>query len=68
MRTQTTDITIHMLGVLLFAEISPSEAKLFLYDEGLVPIGMMYRTSTDTDYTTFWFEKNLQGDIVAEKP
>ena len=65
MRTQTTDMYPTMLGVLLFAEISPSEAKLFLYDEGNTPIGMMYRTSTDTDYTTFWFEKNLQGDIVA---
>lgn len=23
------------------------------------------RSSTDTVWTTFWFEKNLQGDIVA---
>jgi len=51
MRTQTTDINIHMLGVLLIAEVNPSEAKIFLYDESNTPIGMqpphdMYAVTT----------------------
>ena len=40
---------------------------IYLYDESGSPIGMQYRTSSmakDVFYT-FWFEKNLQGDIVA---
>ena len=40
---------------------------IYLYDAEGSPIGMQYRnTSYAKDYfQTFWFEKNLQGDIVA---
>lgn len=40
---------------------------IYLYDDDGSPIGMQFRTNSmakDT-YYTFWFEKNLQGDIVA---
>lgn len=32
-----------------------------------MPIGMMYRTTSYAEgaLDVFWFEKNLQGDIVA---
>ena len=37
------------------------------YDADGSPIGMQYRTTSMAkgDFYTFWFEKNLQGDIVA---
>ena len=40
---------------------------IYLYDESGSPIGMQYReTSYAADvYDTFYFEKNLQGDIIA---
>ena len=39
----------------------------YLYDESGAPIGMQYRTSSYAEnvFDTFYFEKNLQGDIVA---
>jgi len=40
---------------------------IYLYDESGSPIGMQYRTTSYAAYTfdTFYFEKNLQGDIIA---
>jgi len=40
---------------------------VFLYDENGAPIGMKYRTSAYTEdvFDCFFFEKNLQGDIIA---
>ena len=40
---------------------------IYLYDESGSPIGMQYRTSSYAAgvYDTFYFEKNLQGDIIA---
>ena len=39
----------------------------YLYDESGAPIGMQYRTSSYAEdvFDTYYFEKNLQGDIVA---
>ena len=40
---------------------------IFLYDESGAPIGLKYRTSSYTagNFNSFFFEKNLQGDIIA---
>ena len=40
---------------------------IYLYDADGSPIGMQYRTTSMAEGTfyTFWFEKNLQGDIIA---
>ena len=40
---------------------------IYLYDESGSPIGMQYRTSSYAAdaFDTFYFEKNLQGDIIA---
>ena len=40
---------------------------VYLYDEAGLPIGMMYRTSSYAQdiYDYYFFDKNLQGDIVA---
>ena len=40
---------------------------IFLYDESGAPIGMQYRTDSyaANRFDTFYFEKNLFGDIVA---
>ena len=40
---------------------------IYLYDASGSPIGMQYRTASDLEgeFATYWFEKNLQGDIVA---
>ena len=49
------------------AESWGDKLVVYLYDSAGSPIGMQYR-QTDYEITawdTFWFEKNLQGDIVA---
>ena len=40
---------------------------LYLYDESGAPVGMQYRMSSYAEgvFDTFYFEKNLQGDIVS---
>ena len=40
---------------------------VYLYDTMGTPIGMQYHKATDDENTweIYWFEKNLQGDIVA---
>ena len=42
-------------------------ALIYLYDEAGGVIGMKYHTASDSliEYASFFFEKNLQGDIVA---
>ena len=40
---------------------------MYLYDENGAPIGLQYRNKTyeKYDFDTYYFEKNLQGDIIA---
>ena len=40
---------------------------IYLYDAEGVPVGMQYRTTSMAEGTaqTYWYEKNLQGDVVA---
>jgi len=40
---------------------------VFYYDEAGLPIGLGYRTNANAEgvYTNYFFDKNLQGDIVA---
>ena len=40
---------------------------MYLYDESGAPVGLQYRNKTYGTYTfdTYYFEKNLQGDIIA---
>ncbi len=40
---------------------------VFLYDAEGSPIGMQYRDSSmdEGSFYTYWYEKNLQGDVVA---
>ena len=42
-------------------------AMIYLYDAEGSPIGMKYRggNMADGEFEEYWFEKNLQGDIVA---
>ena len=40
---------------------------MYLYDESGAPIGLQYRNKSDAKnvFYTYYFEKNLQGDIIA---
>ena len=55
-------------GSQLAGELLDNDITLiYLYDEAGGVIGMKYHTASDSlvDYTAFFFEKNLQGDVVA---
>ncbi len=62
-----TEHVYHLSGKQIEAEEWDGNLLVYLYDAEGSPIGMQYRndtTSTGTFYT-FWFEKNLQGDVIA---
>ena len=46
---------------------TPNHFLVYLYDENGAPIGLQYRNKTyeKYDFDTYYFEKNLQGDIIA---
>ena len=49
------------------AEECGNHLVLYLYDADGSPIGMQYRNTSygEGQFDTYWYEKNLQGDIVA---
>ena len=54
-------------GSQIISEEWGSNLCIYLYDSYGSPIGMQYRTNSMAEgvFYTFWFEKNLQGDVVA---
>ena len=54
-------------GSLILTEEWGTNLVVYLYDANGEPIGMRYRTSSMAEgvFYTFWFDKNLQGDVVA---
>jgi len=59
--------TYYLNGSQIIAEEWGDNLALYLYDTHGNPIGMQYRASSYAEgvFDTYWFEKNLQGDIVA---
>ena len=57
----------HLNGSTIVAEEWGNKLLIYLYDANGSPIGMQYRTTSYAEgvFDTYWFEKNLQGDIVA---
>ena len=51
----------------IIAEKWENNLLIYIYDEAGSPIGLMYRNSTYASgvYDSFFFEKNLQGDVIA---
>ena len=62
-------ITTHYLydGDLLLSEYTDTQAIVYIYDANDSPIGFKYRSSSyeNDAWDIYWYEKNLQGDIVA---
>ena len=54
-------------GGQIVAEKTGTRTIVYIYDASGAPIGMMYRTTSYAKdvWDTFWYEKNLQGDIIA---
>lgn len=54
-------------GTRLIAEKNPNETIIYIYDDYGSVIGMQYRLTTYAEDTwdVYWFEHNLQGDIVG---
>ena len=54
-------------GIQLVKEEWGNNVMIFLYDATGSPVGMQYRNSTyaEGDWDIYYYEKNLQGDIVA---
>ena len=59
--------TYYLNGSQITAEQWGDKLLVYLYDASGSPIGMMYSTTSYAEgaFDVFWFDKNLQGDIVA---
>ena len=57
----------YLAGDLIMAEAWGDKLLVYIYDASGSPIGMMYRTTSYAEdvWDIYWYEKNLQGDIVA---
>ena len=62
-----TEHVYHLDGSRIIAEEWGNSLCIYLYDAEGTPVGMQYRSKSMAEgvFHTFWFEKNLQGDIVA---
>ena len=71
MRTQkTVNGVVHNYyysGALLLAEEWNNHLMVFLYDANGSPVGIKYRKTDDATgtWSSYWYDKNLQGDVVA---
>ena len=54
-------------GTRILSESWGTHLLVYLYDDSGLPTGMQYRNESYAEgvFDTFWFEKNLQGDVVA---
>ena len=54
-------------GSRIISEKTQGNVLVYIYDSSSQPIGMQYRGAgyANDTWDIFWFEKNLQGDIVA---
>ena len=59
--------TYYVNGGQIVAESNDSRTIVYIYDVFGDPIGMLYRTPyyAEGAWDVFWYEKNLQGDIIA---
>ncbi len=57
----------YLNGSQIVAEVNPNYSIMYIYDAEGSPIGMQYRASSYAEgvFDYYFFEKNLQGDIVA---
>ncbi len=62
-----TEHIYYLDGSRIIAETMGSSLLVYLYDADGSPIGMQYRSRSmaEGEFYTYWYEKNLQGDIVA---
>ena len=54
-------------GSTILSEAWGNHLIMYMYDDNGLPVGMQYRNTAyaANTFDTYWFEKNLQGDIVA---
>ena len=57
----------YVSGSQIIAEETNNNLTVYIYDENGSPIGMQYHGASYAEDTwdVFWYEKNLQGDVVA---
>lgn len=62
-------VTTHYVynGNILISEYSDTETIVYIYDVNGSPLGFRYRyyTYADDVWDTYWYDRNLQGDIIA---
>ena len=59
--------TYYLSGSTIIAEETSGNLTVYIYDASGSPIGMQYHGASYAEdvWDVFWYEKNLQGDIVA---
>ncbi len=59
--------TYYLSGTQVIAEETNGNLTVYLYDAEGLPLGMRYHGTTyaETRWDTYWYEKNIFGDVVA---
>ena len=57
--------TYYLNGSQIVAEETNGDITVYAYDASGSPMGMQYKGSSSTTWEIYWYEKNLQGDIIA---
>ena len=57
--------TYYLNGSQIVAEETNGNITVYAYDANGSPLGMQYRNASTSTWETYWYEKNLQGDIIA---
>ena len=59
--------TYYLSGSQIVGEETNGNLTIYLYDSMGMPIGMQYHDASYSEgqFDVFWYEKNMQGDIVA---
>ena len=67
-KTVNGETTYYFLnGSQIIGEEKEGNITLYIYDESGSPIGMQYHVAnqSETVWDVYWYEKNLQGDVIA---
>ena len=52
-------------GTKLAAEVTNGTVTMYFYDESDAPLGVAVKGPNETNFTTYFYDRNLHGDIVG---
>ena len=64
-RTKKGDTNYYLSGSTIVGEETNGNVTLYIYDANGSLLGFKYKSATANSWDTYWYEKNIFGDVVA---